>query len=75
VECLLDGRRIRELQVAPEWRRYEIPLGRLSRGENTLTLACRGPAVVANEVRRNGDPRALCLAVGRWALQDSTPVR
>ena len=75
VECLLDGRRLRELEVVAEWRRYEIPLDRLARGENTLTLACRGPAVVANDVRRNGDPRPLCLAVGRWGLQKSTPVR
>jgi hypothetical protein len=69
VECLLDGRRLREIEVAAEWRRYEVPLDRLARGESTFTLACGGPAVVANDIRRNGDPRALCLALGQWGLR------
>jgi hypothetical protein len=69
VELLLDGRRLHDLEVAAEWRRYEIPLDPLARGENTLTLACREPAVVANDLRRNGDPRALCLAVGSWSFR------
>ncbi|MFI5006164.1 MAG: hypothetical protein ACHQKZ_01940 [Solirubrobacterales bacterium] len=68
VECLLEGRRVLELDVAAEWRRYEIPLASLPRGESTLTLACREPAVVANDIRRNGDSRALCLALGSWRL-------
>ena len=69
VEWLLDGRRLGELEVAAEWRRYDLPLGPLAPGETTLTLACRGPAVVANDVLRNGDPRALCLAVGSWRIR------
>lgn len=68
VEWLLDGRRIGEREVVAEWRRYVVPLGPVAPGENTLTLACHGPAVVANDVRRNGDPRALCLAVGSWRV-------
>jgi hypothetical protein len=69
VEWLLDGRRLRELEVVAEWRRYEIPLGALARGESTLTLACRGAAVVANDIRRNRDARALCLALGSWKVE------
>jgi hypothetical protein len=71
VEWLLDGRRLDELEVVAERRRYVVPLGPLAPGAHTLTLACQGPAVVANEVRRNGDPRALCLAVGSWRIEDS----
>jgi len=75
VEWLLDGRRLGEVEVTTEWRRYEIPLHPLARGENTLTLACRGPAVVANEILGNGDPRALCLAVGSWRVEKPALVR
>jgi hypothetical protein len=72
VEWLLDGRPLSELEVAAEWRRYVVPLGLLAPGPTTLTLACRGPVVVANEVRGNGDRRPLCLAVGRWRLENPT---
>jgi hypothetical protein len=75
VEWLLDGRRRGELEVVAEWRRYVVPLGPVAPGENSLTLACHGPAVVANDVRRNGDPRALCLALGSWRVEKSTVVR
>jgi len=70
VEWLLDGRRLGEVEVTAEWRRYELPLGPLAPGETTLTLACRGPAIVANDVLHNHDPRALGLAVGSWRIQD-----
>jgi hypothetical protein len=70
VEWLLNGRRLGEVQVAAEWRRYELPLGPLAPGETTLMLACRGPAIVANDVLHNGDPRALGLAVGSWRIDD-----
>lgn len=73
VEWFLDGRRLGEVEVAAEWRRYELPLGPLPPGETTLTLACRGPATVSNDVLRNGDPRALGLAVGSWKLTDGFP--
>jgi hypothetical protein len=56
--------------VTAEWRRYELPLGPLAPGETTLTLACRGPAIVANDVLHNDDPRALGLAVGSWRIED-----
>ena len=61
--------------MTAEWRRYELPLGPLAPGETTLTLACRGPTIVANDVLHNADPRALGLAVGSWriAAQDETP--
>jgi hypothetical protein len=75
VAWLLDGRPLGELKVAPDWRRYEIPLPRLPRGESTLTLACNGPPTVANDIRHNGDPRDLCLALGGWRLQPSAPLR
>jgi hypothetical protein len=68
VEWFLDGRRLGELEVAVDWRRYELPLGTLTPGEHTLTLACRTPATVANDVFRNDDPRALALAVGTWRI-------
>jgi hypothetical protein len=70
VEWLLDGRRLGEMEVAAEWRRYELPLGALAPGEATVTIACRGPATVANDVLHNDDPRALGLAVGRWRIDD-----
>ena len=75
VEWLLDGRRLGELAVVADWRQYVVPLGPIAPGDNTLSLACQGPAVVANDVRRNGDPRALCLAVGSWRVKESGLVR
>jgi hypothetical protein len=69
VEWLVNGRRLGEVEVAAGWRRYELPLGPLAPGEATLTLACRGPAVVANDVLQNRDPRALGLAVGKWRIK------
>ena len=75
VEWFLNGRRLGELEVAAEWRRYELPLGPLAPGETTLTLACRGPAIVANDVLHNDDARALGLAVGSWrVMRDSRGV-
>ena len=68
VEWFVDGRRRGEIEVGAEWRRYALPLGTLAHGETTLTLACSGPAIVANDVLRNGDPRALGLAVGGWRI-------
>jgi hypothetical protein len=70
VEWLLDGRRLGEVEVTAGWGRHELPLGTLAPGEATLTLACRGPAVVANDVLRNPDPRALGLAVGSWRFEE-----
>jgi len=70
VEWFLDGRRLGEVEVTGEWRRFELPLGTLAPGEATLTLACRGPAIVANDVLHNDDPRALCLAVGSWRVEE-----
>ncbi len=69
VEWFLDGRRRGELEVTAEWRRYALPLGPLAPGETTLTLACREPAIVANDVLHNGDSRALALAVGTWRIR------
>jgi len=68
VEWFLGGRRAGELEVAADWRPYELALGPLALGETILTLACRGPAVVAQDVLHNGDPRALGLAVGSWKI-------
>jgi hypothetical protein len=68
VQAFLNGRWLGEVEVAAEWRRYELPLGPLAPGETTLTLACRGPAIVANDVLHNDDPRALGLAVGSWRI-------
>jgi hypothetical protein len=70
VEVFLNGRGLRGVEVAAEWRRYELPLGPLAPGESTLILACRGPAIVANDVLHNDDPRALGLAVGSWNIAD-----
>ena len=75
VEWFLDGARLGEVEVAAEWRRYELPLGPLALGETTLTLACRGPAIVANDVLHNDDSRALGLAVGSWRVEESALVR
>ncbi len=75
VEWLLNGRRLGEVEVAAEWRRYELPLDPLAPGENTITLACPWPATVAKDVLHNDDPRALGLAVGRWRVGRSALVR
>jgi hypothetical protein len=75
VEWFLNGRRLGEVEVGAEWRRYDLPLGPLGPGETILTLACRGPAVVANDVLHNDDPRALGLAVGRWRIDTVAPGR
>ena len=75
VQWLLNGRRLGEVEVGTEWRRYELPLGPLAPGKNTLTLACRGPAVVASDVLHNGDPRAVGLAVGTWSIDTVAPGR
>jgi hypothetical protein len=75
VGWLLDGRRLGELEVAPEWRRYALALGPLAAGDHTLTLACREAALVADDVLHNGDPRALGLALGGWILEDTGPSR
>jgi hypothetical protein len=69
VECLLNGRRLGELEVVTDWRSYELRLGPLPPGETTLTLACPTPAVVANDVLQNGDVRALGLALGGWRIE------
>ena len=68
VEWFVNGRRLGEVEVTAGWRRYELPLGSLAPGENTLTLTCHGPAIVANDVLDNDDPRALGLAVGSWTI-------
>jgi hypothetical protein len=69
VEWFLDGRRMGEVEVAAEWRRYELPLGPLAPGETTLTLASSGAAILANDVLHNEDPRALGLSVGKWRFK------
>jgi len=69
VQWLLNGRPAGELRVAPEWRWYELSLGRLARGDTTLTLACPDPATVASDVLHNGDPRPLGVALGSWTLR------
>jgi hypothetical protein len=71
VEWFLNGRRLGEVEVATDWRRYELHLGPLEPGETTLTITCRGPAVVASDVLHNDDPRALGLALGSWRLEDA----
>jgi hypothetical protein len=68
VAVFLGGRRQAGLEVAGEWRRYALPVGRLDAGETTLTLACDGAAIVADEVLHNDDRRALGLAVGSWTI-------
>ena len=71
VGWLVRGRRMGEVEVGPGWGRYELPIGPLVPGETTVTLACPEPAVVAHDVLHNGDPRALGLAVGSWAIVQS----
>ena len=68
-EWSLDGKAGGTLEVTTEWSRYELPLGLLAPGEATLTLACRGPGLVANDILHNRDPRPLGLALGRWHLE------
>jgi len=65
----LNGRRRGEAQVGAAWSRHELALGTLDGGENTVTLACLEPGMVANAVLRNGDVRTLALAVGDWSVR------
>jgi hypothetical protein len=69
VEWSLDGIARGTVEVTTEWSRYDLPLGLLSPGEATLTLACRGPGLVANDILKNGDPRPLGLALGNWRIE------
>ncbi len=71
IKWFVDGRPMGELDVAPEWGRYELPLGPLTPGETRVTLTFPEPAVVAQDVLHNGDPRALGLAVGGWRIVQS----
>ena len=73
VSWLLDGRRLGEVEVEAGWREYDLPLGPLvPHRTSTLTLSCREPAIVANDVLHNHDHRALALAVGKWTLREDT---
>ena len=69
VEWFVDARRRGAIEVGRAWRRYALALGRLAPGEITLTLASDEPAIIANDVLHNEDPRALALAVGSWKVQ------
>jgi hypothetical protein len=71
VDVFLNGSRLGEVEVAAEWRRYELPLGTVAPGETMLSLTCREPAIVASDVLHNDDPRALGLAVGSWRIHDA----
>ena len=66
----VDGRKLGEIDVTPQWNRYELRLGTLSRGEFSLTLACAEPAAIAHDVLLNHDLRTLGLAVGAWRLDE-----
>lgn len=68
VEWLLDGRRLGEVEVKTRWERYELRLPELAPGRAMLTLACREPAIVADDVLGNGDRRPLALALGAWRV-------
>jgi hypothetical protein len=68
VEWHLDGERRGRLETTSAWRSYTLPLGPLQPREVTLTLACLEPAVVADDVLHNGDPRSIALAVGQWRI-------
>ena len=68
VEWSANGRR-GDLEVTPQWRRYELPLGPLGRGGFALTFACSEPAVIAHDVLLNHDSRPLGLAVGGWTFR------
>ena len=70
VEWTANGRR-GELEVQPQWRRYEIRLGPLGPSGFALNLTCPEPAVIAHDVLMNHDPRPLGLAVGGWTFRDA----
>jgi hypothetical protein len=69
VAWLLDARPRGVIEVGPAWRRHALPLGTLPAGEITVTLATVEPAMIANGLLLNDDPRALALAVGSWKVQ------
>ncbi len=77
---LLLGLAVLEYAPFPPWRWRDVLPTRAHRwlagqpGPLRVLDCLRppGPAVVANDVRRNGDPRTLCLAVGSWRVKNGT---
>jgi len=69
IDWSINGRRLGEIEVSPEWRSHTLALGRLGGDVTSLTLATREPAVIADRVLHNQDPRPLGLAVGEWRLK------
>jgi hypothetical protein len=67
----VNGQKLGELEATPDWRHYELRLGPLGQGHVELAFASAEPAVVAQGVLHNDDPRALALAVSTWTLKDA----
>ena len=63
VEAILNGVWLGELEVATEWRQYDVPLGILP-GESTLNLVCLEPVLPKGNGRVHG------LAVGKWQFDE-----
>lgn len=66
LELLLDRREAQMLVVEEPPRSYRIGPFELSPGEHELAFRPIEPAAVADDLLRNGDLRALTIALGSW---------
>jgi hypothetical protein len=63
-----DGLPMGELVVSTDPSRYELGPLAVTPGRHRLDLVPRTPAVIADEIRHNGDLRPLTVALGSWSL-------
>ncbi len=66
VTVSLNGQRVASLVVPPRPQTFAVGPLSLLPGANVLDFASDEPPTVADTVARNGDTRALSLAVGEW---------
>ncbi len=66
VDVRLDDATPQTVRVRTHSAEYRIGPMELSAGSHRLTFHAAAPATVADRVIRNGDQRALSIAVGRW---------
>jgi hypothetical protein len=66
IELLLDGRDVQTLVVEPPRRTYQVGPLTVIPGSHALVFHPAEVPTVANDVIKNGDRRALSVALGTW---------
>lgn len=66
VDVLLDGAAWQSLRVERSRRTYELGPMLIGPDGHAMTFRAAEPAIVADRVLHNGDPRALSVAFGNW---------